>query len=481
VTDFAPGWQRLEELPFEPARGYHAAIGSYADGFLLSVKGAPESVLERCRQWASPSGLVDIDDEARDRLTGEVERLARQGLRLLAAAEASIAEDPVADGQPLADEMVDGLVLLGFLVLTDPVRPTAAEAVSGLRRAGVNVAMVTGDHPSTAEGIAVQLGILNGHRVLTGAELANMSDDQLAAVVGHVTVYARVTPADKVRIVRALQQRGQAVAMTGDGANDAPAIKLADVGIAVGTQATPAARRAADLVVTDERIETIVDAIIEGRAMWASVKDALAILLGGNLGEVAFTVGATAITGRAPLSPRQLLAVNLLTDVAPALAIAVRPPTHRTPEALLDEGPEASLGRVLERTIAVRAASTALGAGTAWALASLTGGPKRASTTALIAVVGAQLGQTLMSSGWDPVVMASGAIPLAALVTIVQVPGLSQFCGCTPLDPLAWGIAWGSTIVATGASVVGSALVDRVARDRAERDRAELERAAAES
>jgi magnesium-transporting ATPase (P-type) len=222
--------------------------------------------------------------------------------------------------------------------------------------------------------------------------------------------------------------------------------------------------------VTDERIETIVDAIIEGRAMWASVKDALAILLGGNLGEVAFTVGATAITGRAPLSPRQLLAVNLLTDVAPALAIAVRPPSHRTPEALLDEGPEASLGRSLERTIVMRAASTALGAGTAWALASLTGGPKRASTTALIAVVGAQLGQTLMSSGWDPVVVASGAIPLAALVTIVQVPGLSQFCGCTPLDPLAWGIAWGSTIVATGASVIGSALVDRIPRERAERD-----------
>jgi magnesium-transporting ATPase (P-type) len=239
---------------------------------------------------------------------------------------------------------------------------------------------------------------------------------------------------------------------------------LADVGIALGAQSTPAARRAADLVVTDDRIETIVDAIIEGRAMWTSVREALAILLGGNLGEVAFTVAATAITGRAPLSPRQLLAVNLLTDVAPALAIAVRPPPTRTPEALLDEGPEASLGRSLETTIAVRAASTALGAGTAWVLAGLTGGPRRASTTALIAVVGAQLGQTVVSGGRDPVVIAAGVGSFAALATMVQVPGLSHFCGCTPLDPLAWAIAFGSTALATGTSVLGSALLSRVER-----------------
>ncbi|MGI8751864.1 MAG: HAD-IC family P-type ATPase [Acidimicrobiales bacterium] len=175
-----------------------------------------------------------------------------------------------------------------------------------------------------------------------------------------------MTPTDKVRVVLTLQRQGEPVAMTGDGANDAPAIRLADVGIALGEHATPAARRAADLVVTDERVERIVDAIIEGRAMWTSLREALAILPGGNVGEVVFTVGATAVTGRAPLSARQLLVANLLTDVAPALAIALRPPPSSTPESLLGEGLDASLGRSLERAIAVRAASTALGAGMSW-------------------------------------------------------------------------------------------------------------------
>jgi magnesium-transporting ATPase (P-type) len=318
--------------------------------------------------------------------------------------------------------------------------------------------MVTGDHPSTAEGIAAELGILNGHRVVTGGQLAAMTDRQLDQIITDVSVFARVTPADKVRVVQALQRRGEPVAMTGDGANDAAAIRLADVGIAVGDHATPAARRAADLVVTDERIETIVDAIIEGRAMWASLREALAILLGGNLGEVVFTVGATAVTGRAPLSARQLLTVNLLTDIAPALAIALRSPPTTTPEALLAEGPDASLGHSLDRAIVVRAASTALGAGTAWTLARLTGRRRRASTTALVALVGSQLGQTVMAGGRDPLVLLSSVGSAAILAGIVQTPGISQFFGCTPLGPVAWSIAVGSSVLATGVAAAGPLL-----------------------
>jgi magnesium-transporting ATPase (P-type) len=249
--------------------------------------------------------------------------------------------------------------------------------------------------------------------------------------------------------------------MTGDGANDAPAIRLADVGIALGAKSTPAARRAADLVVTDDRIETIVEAIIEGRAMWRSVRQALAILLGGNLGEVAFTVAGSAVSGRAPLSPRQLLVVNLLTDVTPALAIALRPPTTRTPEALLEEGPDASLGRSLEKAIAVRAVSTAVGAGSAWAVGRVTGGPRRASTIALVALVGAQLAQTMLAGGFDPLVVAAAVGSFVLLAGIVQVPGASQFFDCTPLDPMAWAIAGGGAAIGTGASLVGAALVDR--------------------
>ncbi|MDQ6838065.1 MAG: HAD-IC family P-type ATPase [Actinomycetota bacterium] len=450
----APGWRRERELPFEPARGYHSVVGTTAEGHLLSVKGAPETVLPRCARWRSQRGQVTVDVKVRRRLDGEVERLARQGLRILAVAEAC-----VAPADSLGDEDITDLTLLGFLILSDPVRATAARAVRDLNLAGVSVLMVTGDHPSTAQGIAAELGILNGKRVVTGTELSAMTDTELGGIIDDISVFARVTPADKVRVVVALQRRGEPVAMTGDGANDAPAIRLADVGIALGDHATPAARRAADLVVTDERIETIVDAIIEGRAMWASLREALAILLGGNVGEVVFTVGATAITGRAPLSARQLLVVNLLTDVAPALAIALRPPRTSTPEALFREGPDASLGRSLESAIAVRAASTALGAGLAWGTASLTGRRRRASTIALVGLVGSQLGQTIVIGRGDPLVLLAGLGSAALLGTIVQTPGLSQFFGCTPMGPLAWSVAIGSSAVATAASVAGQALV----------------------
>ncbi len=444
----APGWIPRAELPFEPVRSYHAVLGATDHTFLIDVKGAPEVVIPRCRTWRRPASDVVLDQRARHRLEREVDALARRGMRILAVAERGH------DGESnLDDADVSDLTLLGFLVLSDPVRPTAAAAVRDLRAAGVDVLMVTGDHPSTAEGIAAELDILRDGKVLTGSQLALMSDAELGEVIPEVSVVARVTPSDKVRVVAALQRRGHTVAMTGDGANDAPAIRLADVGIAIGDRATPAARRAADLVVTDERIETIVEAVVEGRGMWRSLREALAILLGGNMGEVAFTVGATAVTGVAPLSARQLLVVNLMTDVAPALAIALRPPRATTPEALLAEGPDASLGASLDRAIRVRAAATASGAAAAWAAAQLTGRRRRAGTVALVALVGCQLAQTVTIAGADPLVLGTALASAAALAAIVQTPGLSQLCGCTPLGPLAWGQALTGTAVGTVVAV----------------------------
>ena len=254
-------------------------------------------------------------------MDGEVDRLARQGFRVLAVAERDRPASTEVDDDSVAD-----LQLLGFLALADSVRPAAAAAVKDLRRAGVDVAMITGDHASTAESIAAELGMLNGGSIITGPDLDELGDEELADALGSAVVFARVTPAHKVRIVEGFQRRGRVVAMTGDGANDAPAIRLAHVGIALGRRSGMAAREAADVVVTDDRIETIIQTIIEGRAMWTSVRDALAILVGGNLGEVAFTLAATALTGDAPLNTRQLLFVNLLTDLLPAMAIALRPP-----------------------------------------------------------------------------------------------------------------------------------------------------------
>ena len=248
------------------------------------------------------------------------------------------------------------LELLGFVTVADVARPSAIAPIAQLQRAGIAVVMLTGDHPSTAEAIASELGLLDGG-VVSGPELDRLTDAQLDALVDETTVFARVTPAHKVRIVEAFQRRGRVVAMTGDGANDAQAIRLADIGIAFGPRATSAARAAADLVVVDDRVETLITAIIEGRAMWASVRDALALLLGGNLGEVIFTTGVGLITGRSPLNARQLLAVNLLTDLAPAMAIALQPPLTRDVD-LRREGPDTSLGGALARDVAVRAAAT---------------------------------------------------------------------------------------------------------------------------
>ena len=443
------GWKLLGELAFEPARGYHAVVGDSPSGPRVSVKGAPEVVLPRCSTWRAPEGVTAIDRRARRRVDAEVERLARRGLRVIA-----VAERPASASADLADERVSDMELLGLLGLADGVRPTAAAAVADLRAAGVWVVMITGDHPSTAAAIARELHILNGASVLTGADLDAWDDDQLDAALAEATVFARVTPAHKMRIVRAYQRIGRTVAMTGDGANDAPAIRLAHTGIALGGRGSPAAREAADLVVLDDRIETIIDAIVEGRAMWASVRDALAILLGGNLGEVGFILASTAIAGASPLGARQMLLVNLLTDMLPAMTIALRSPARRSPEELLHEGPEASLGGALASQIGLRAATTTAGATGAWLLARSTGTSRRAGTVALAALVGTQLGQTAVIGGASPIVLASTLASAGVLVGIVQTPGVSHFFGCTPMGPVGWGIAVGSAAAATGVSVV---------------------------
>ncbi|MGP3980057.1 HAD-IC family P-type ATPase [Streptomyces sp. KR80] len=450
----APRWRRTDALPFEPSRAYHATTGRTAHGVLLSVKGAPENVLHRCRRRRLPEGDTDLDEASVTELTGAAEELAGAGRRVLAVAERPMAADEV-----LTDDAVEDLVFLGFIALADPVRTSAAPATARLHEAGVQTVMLTGDHPATADAIAATISDVTDPKVSTGPELDELDDAELDALLPTVDVIARCSPHHKVRIVQAYQRLGQVVAMTGDGANDAPAIRLADVGIALGRRGTPAATAAADLVVSDDRLETIVSALMEGRAMWASVRAALAILIGGNLGEVTFSVLTSALTGSTPLSARQIMLVNLLTDLAPALAIAVREPTGQTGERLLREGPHRSLGTALTNEMLLRGAITALGAGLAWSAARLTGTRRRASTVALAAVVGTQLAQTLTTGGLDPHVLIAGLGSAVALAAIVQTPGVSQFFGCTPLGPVAWGITLGAIASAT---LIGTALTPLV-------------------
>lgn len=446
----ADGWERLAELPFEPARGYHATAARRDGKISLFVKGAPESILPRCDR-SRPGDTVrpaKLEPDAREALLDEAVALAGRGWRVLA-----VAERPKR-AVKLEAHKVERLVFRGFVAIADPVRPTARGAIDELRRAGVDTVMITGDHPATARAIARELGLDDDPAVLTGPQLERMTDAELDARLPRVRVFARVTPQLKVRLVEAYRRQGRVVAMTGDGANDAPAIRLADVGIALGERATAAARGAADLLVTDERIETLVDAVLEGRAMWASVRDAVSTLLGGNLGEMAFTVAGGMIQGRAPLAARQLMLVNLLTDALPALMIAVRPPSHTTPERLMGEGPERSLGSALERDIAWRAAITAGSTFAAWAAARPLASDRRAGTVALLTLVGTQLGQTLWVGWRNPPVVVAVLASGALLVAVVQTPGVSGAAGSTPLGPVGLAQAGVATVVGTVASGV---------------------------
>jgi cation-transporting P-type ATPase I len=452
-------WRPVSELSFEAGRGYHAVVGSVNSGFVLSVKGAPESILPNCtRRWQNGE-RVPLDEAKIEELSAIASRMARRGLRVLAVAERSVGGDDVLDPSHLV-----GLAFRGLIGFSDPVRPEAAAALEQLRKCGVEVVMMTGDHPSTAEAIAAELDIARGKSVLTGADLSRLSEEELDARAPQVSVFARLTPSQKVRVVRALQRRGRVVAMVGDGANDAPAIRLANVGIAIGEHSTSAARGAADIVLTDERIETLVEAIVEGRAMWASVRDAVSILVGGNLGEIGFTLAAGLVDGRPPLNARQLLLVNLLTDVAPAMAIALRPPSADVKQSLAREGPDASLGHALDRDIASRAVVTAMGAGTAWAVGRFTGTRERASTIGLISLVGTQLGQTLLSGGLSRPVILTGVLSVAALAGVVQSPGLSHFFGCRPLGPFGWATAATASVAATGVAALYPEAIASVAR-----------------
>ncbi|MEU8120365.1 HAD-IC family P-type ATPase [Spirillospora sp. NPDC049024] len=439
--DFGGAWKQVHSMPFEPSRAFHATLGSFGGEPTVFVKGAPEVVLPLCAR--TPDG--ELDRETRRRVRTRVERLASSGHRVLAVAERRMP----GGAETVGEDEVTGMTFLGLLGLADTVRATAAPAVAELRAAGVQIIMLTGDHPATAAAIAAQVaGDSVEHRVITADEIDRLDDDALSEALIGVDVVARCTPVHKVRVVRALRGRGRIVAMTGDGANDAAGIRLADVGIALGRRGTAAAQASADLIVADDRLETIVSALVEGRAMWASVREALAILVGGNLGEIAFTLLGSLLTGRAPLSARQMLLMNLLTDLAPALAVAVRVPTEETSTVLLSEGPETSLGSALTHDIAHRAAVTTLGALTGWLAGRFTGPAVRARTIGLVALIGTQLAQTLKAGHNDRAVLLSALGSAALLAVIVQTPGVSGFFGCIPLDPIAWATAAGAIAAA---------------------------------
>src|SRR5690606_33565308 len=276
-----------------------------------------------------------LTDERRAEILRTNETLASEGLRTLGVALRLIPEE--AFRQEAVDERLEtDLVFLGLIGMMDPPRPEAVQAVAQAKKAGVRPLMITGDHPITASVIAAELGIASDARVVTGAQIESASDEELAALIREVSVYARVNPSHKLRIVRALQEQGAIVAMTGDGVNDAPALKSADIGVAMGITGTDVSKEAADIVLADDNFATIVAAVEEGRAIFANIRKFLRYLLSCNIGEVltmffgvlfADAIGLVALGDgfSLPLLATQILWINLVTDGAPALALGVDP------------------------------------------------------------------------------------------------------------------------------------------------------------
>jgi Ca2+-transporting ATPase len=308
---------RVAEIPFTSERKRMTTLHETPEGVIACAKGAPEVILDSCTHQLSPDGPTALDEGDREALLATARELAGEALRVLAVARRS---------EATLEDAEQGMTFLGLVGMIDPPRPEAAEAVRVCREAGIAPVMITGDHPLTARAIARELGLLDSGRLVTGAELEAMDDAELAREVEGIQVYSRVSPAHKLRVVTALQARGHSVAMTGDGVNDAPALKKADIGVAMGIAGTDVTREAADMTLTDDNFASIVAAVEEGRRVFDNIKKYLMYLLSANLGEIGLLTGAALLGQPLPLSAVQILYVNLATDGLPALALAVDPP-----------------------------------------------------------------------------------------------------------------------------------------------------------
>ena len=308
---------RVDEIPFSSERKRMTTLHRMAGGVVAFSKGATEIILADCSHLASPTGVLVLDAAARERINDATLAMAQQALRVLA-----IAYKPEASRADAEQAMI----FAGLVGMIDPPRPEAQPAIAACKRAGIRAVMITGDHPDTAAAIARELGILGNGRVVLGAELDAMSDAELARQVANVEVYARVSPEHKLRVVTAYQAHGQVWAMTGDGVNDAPALKKADIGIAMGVTGTDVSREAADMTLTDDNFASIVGAVEEGRGIFSNIKKYLMYLLSSNIGEIGLMAVATLAGMPLPLSAVQILYVNLATDGLPALALAFDPP-----------------------------------------------------------------------------------------------------------------------------------------------------------
>jgi P-type Ca2+ transporter type 2C len=464
-------FERVGEVPFTSERKLMSTLQSDMVGELglaVVTKGAPDVLIERCVEERVQGEMRRLTDARRHEILATVERLADLALRTLAVAHRPLPADEL----PPKDELLEReLVYLGLVGIIDPPRPEAAAAIADANAAGLRVLMITGDHPHTAARIAGDLGIAPaGTGVVTGDELEALDDDARLATIREVSVYARVAPQHKLRIIDALHTDGRIVAMTGDGVNDAPALKAADIGIAMGVAGTDVAKEAADMILADDNFATIVSAIREGRGIFANIRKFLRFLLSSNMGEVFTMFFGVALAGligledtgetiAAPLLATQILWINLLTDGAPALALGMDTP----PDDVMDQPPRRRTDRVIDAEMwagilwvgAVMATVTllALDLRLPGGIVGSSGNIVEARTMAFTTLVLAQLfncfnARSDRTSAFHRLFTNRylwAAITLSALlqIAVVQLPFLNNAFGTMPLGGEEWLICLG--------------------------------------
>jgi Ca2+-transporting ATPase len=480
---------RVGELPFSSQRKLMSTIHTDAETegrVLLFTKGAPDVLLARCTQELIGEEWRPLSAERREQILSLNDDLAGRALRTLAVAYRASLDGTLAGD--VGEDVERDLVFAGLIGMIDPPRPEAADAVQRAKRAGVRPVMITGDHPRTAAVIAQELGLAEAGAGIPGTELERMSDSALEDTVMTASVYARVNPEHKLRIVRALQRRGAIVAMTGDGVNDAPALKTADIGVAMGVAGTDVSKQAADMVLADDNFATIVAAIEEGRAIFANIRKFLRYLLSSNIGEVltmflgvvlADAIGLVQPDSAVvlPLAATQLLWINLVTDGAPALALGLDPPDPQ----VMTQPPRPAGERVITGAMwrGIFLVGIVMAVGTLYVLdAELPGGViagtgtmRRAQTMAFTTLMLFQLfnlfnarsdietacGQ-LFVNAW-----LWGAVALSVMLqmAVVYIPFLQRAFSTEALPPSAW-----VRCVAVASSVVWLRELEKLVRRR---------------
>ncbi|MFA5844666.1 MAG: cation-translocating P-type ATPase [Coriobacteriia bacterium] len=440
--------RRVGEVPFDSERKRMTTVHATDEGRVAYMKGGADVVLGLCESARLHGETVPMTDALRARLHAANEGLASTGYRTLAFAVRELGQ-----GGPEPDETLEsGMTYLGIMGLVDPARDGVKEAVELCHRAGIHVAMVTGDHALTARAVGDEIGLLEGKEVVTGARLERMDDDELASLVEDIRIYARVDPVHKLRIVDALKRRGHTVAMTGDGVNDAPALKKADIGVAMGRVGTDVSREAADMVLADDDFSTIVVAVREGRVVYDNLRKFILFLLSCNVSEVLIVFTTSFFTTSPALLPLQLLWINLVTDGLPALALGVDPPSPRVMERAPRAADESILTRRRQLQVLWQGAAITLGGLSAWVWTDFLApghGPARAQTVLFTTMVLAQLLHAFdfrseTRTVWSAyslrnrwlVAAFAGSATLQCLV--VYVPALQRVFGTTGLGPQDW-------------------------------------------